>query len=110
MMRGDLRTRIYVAIRGPRSPFGAVALACLALLVVGCGGEPNAGRAFKPVKPGVLTVATGFVPAPGFWEGSPPRAGLEAALASKLARRLGLGRVDVVQVPFARLAAGDLGG
>ena len=36
-----------------------------ALLVASCGGEPSAGRAFKPVKPGVLTVATGFVPAPG---------------------------------------------
>ena len=110
MMRRDLRTGIHTAIRNIRSPVGAVVVACLALLVASCGGEPSAGRAFKPVKPGVLTVATGFLPAPGFWEGSPPRAGLEAALANKLARRLGLARVDVVQVPFARLAAGDLGG
>lgn len=58
----------------------------------------------------MLTVATALVPAPGFWAGTPPRAGFEAALASDLARRLNLERVEVVKVPFARLAAGDLGG
>lgn len=60
----------------------------------------------------MLAVATAFLPAPGFWEGDPaaPSGGFEQGLAAALAERLGLGRVRVVQVPFARIAAGDLGG
>lgn len=58
----------------------------------------------------MLTVATAFLPAPGFWEGRPPTAGFEAALAAALARRLGLERVAVEQVPFAALVAGRLDG
>jgi polar amino acid transport system substrate-binding protein len=55
-------------------------------------------------------VATAFLPAPGFWEGRPPTAGFEAGLAAALARRLGLHRVEVVQVPFASIVRGKLGG
>jgi polar amino acid transport system substrate-binding protein len=63
-----------------------------------------------PVKPGVLTVATAFIPAPGFWEGNPPTNGFEARLALALAQHLGLQKVKVVQVPFAKIIKGDLGG
>ena len=81
------------------------------LTVSACaGGQGAAGSTFEPAKPGVLTVATAFLPAPGFWQGRPPRSGIEAGLAAALARRLGLDRVDVVQVPFANLVAGRLGG
>ncbi len=72
--------------------------------------QGSAGSAFKPVKPGVLTVATAFIPAPGFWQGAPPTDGFEARLALALAQHLGLERVEVVQVPFAKIIRGDLGG
>jgi polar amino acid transport system substrate-binding protein len=95
----------------------AVVLAALAvagaltLTLSGCvTDEGAAGAKFHPVTPGVLTVATAFLPAPGFWEGSPPTDGFEATLALDLAHRLGLQRVHVVQVPFATITGGDLGG
>jgi polar amino acid transport system substrate-binding protein len=63
------------------------------------------------VHPGVLTVATAFLPAPGFWEGDPPTSGgFEAGLAHALAKHLGLDSVKVVEVPFASIVAGKLGG
>jgi polar amino acid transport system substrate-binding protein len=58
----------------------------------------------------VLTVATAFVPAPGFWEGRPPTSGFEAGLARELAHHLGLKRVEVVRVPFSDIVAGKLHG
>jgi ABC-type amino acid transport substrate-binding protein len=88
----------------------AIALTVAALTLAGCSGAQSAGSSFKPVKPGVLTVATAFLPAPGFWEGSPPTSGFEAQLAAALAHRLGLRRVEVVQVPFTAIIKGDLGG
>src|SRR3954447_16689921 len=87
---GSVRAGHHRAICLHRSSAGAVFLACLAVLAAGCGGAANGGGPFKPVRAGVLTVAAGSVPAPGFWEGTPPRAGFEAALAAKLAGRLGL--------------------
>lgn len=85
---------------------GSVLLAASA-----CSIEDSAaGASFKPAKRGVLTVATAFIPAPGFWEGSPPTGGFEAELAAALARHLGLDGVRVVQVPFAKIVDGDLGG
>lgn len=87
------------------------ALGAAALLASACGGEEGAaGSSFEPVKPGVLKVATAFLPAPGFWEGTPPTKGFEAALAVDLAHRLGLDRIEVVQVPFAEIVSGNLGG
>jgi polar amino acid transport system substrate-binding protein len=56
----------------------------------------------------VLTVATAFLPAPGFWQGNPPTGGFEAGLAAALAHKLGLDRVHVVQVPFAQITSGRL--
>lgn len=88
--------------------------AALLFVVLGlsaCVGEPNTGARFEPVKPGVLTVATAFLPAPGFWEGSPPTSGgFEARFAKALAKELGLRGIRVVQVPFADIVAGKLGG
>lgn len=55
-------------------------------------------------------MATAFIPAPGFWQGAPPTDGFEARLALALAQHLGLERVEVVQVPFAKIIRGDLGG
>jgi polar amino acid transport system substrate-binding protein len=86
-------------------------LALLALAVTACSTDQGAaGSKFHPAKPGVLTVATAFLPAPGFWEGKPPTRGFEANLARDLAQRLGLERVEVVQVPFASITGGKLGG
>jgi polar amino acid transport system substrate-binding protein len=96
-----------------RSPVLALvaALSAAALVASGCGGDEGAaGSSFRPAKPGVLKVATAFLPAPGFWEGTPPTKGFEAALAADLAHRLGLERVEVVQVPFAEIVSGHLGG
>jgi polar amino acid transport system substrate-binding protein len=84
-------------------------LVCAVLSAAGCaGGEGAAGHRFEAKHSGVLTVATAFLPAPGFWEGDPPTGGFEAQLASALAHRLGLERVAVVQVPFPKLVAGEL--
>jgi polar amino acid transport system substrate-binding protein len=77
----------------------------------GCASDQGAaGARFEPATPGVLTVATAFLPAPGFWQGNPPTRGFEAGLATALARRLGLASVAVVQVPFASLVHGRLAG
>ncbi len=90
----------------------AAALAGAVLLASGCGrGDVAAGSPFEPAKPDVLTVATAFLPAPGFWQGdAEPYGGFEAGLARALAERLGLHRVAVVQVPFAEIVRGRLHG
>jgi polar amino acid transport system substrate-binding protein len=90
----------------------AAAAAAIALSASACSeADSAAGSAFKPSKPGVLTVATAFLPAPGFWEGRPPTSGgFEAGLAHALAKHLGLDRVEVVQVPFAQIVGGKLHG
>jgi polar amino acid transport system substrate-binding protein len=88
-------------------------LSAVVLLASACGGEAGGGAAgpdFESENPGVLKVATAFLPAPGFWEGRPPTRGFEAALAQELASWLGLDRVEVVQVPFAEIVDGELGG
>ena len=55
------------------SPLCAVLLAVVALTLSACSSEESsAGSRFEPVHPGVLTVATAFLPARGFWEGDPP--------------------------------------
>jgi ABC-type amino acid transport substrate-binding protein len=83
----------------------------VALLCGSCSArESAAGASFEPVHPGVLEVATAFLPAPGFWEGRPPARGFEAQLALALAHKLGLERVAVVQVPFAQIVQGNLHG
>jgi ABC-type amino acid transport substrate-binding protein len=97
--------------RRTRRPLVAgVAAAALLVSVCGSGQSGAAGSSFDPVEPGVLTVATAFVPAPGFWEGNPPTKGFEAGLAAALVRHIGLDRVHVVQVPFDSIIHGHFGG
>jgi polar amino acid transport system substrate-binding protein len=100
-----------VRIGGHRTALAA-ALAAIAAgaTLSGCAGPDAAGAKFAPRHPGVLTVATSFIPAPGFWFGPRARLGFEAGLARALAHKLGLERVRVVQVPFAQLTRGRLDG
>ena len=106
----EVRGFVNRAARG-RYVLLAVSLACASVVASGCSSENDAaGTPFVPVHPGVLTVATAFLPAPGFWEGNPPVSGFEAKLALALAQRLGLKRVQVVQVPFASIVSGHLDG
>jgi polar amino acid transport system substrate-binding protein len=60
----------------------------------------------------VLSVATSVVPSPGFWEGTPshPSGGFEYELARAMAKRFGLGHVEVKIVHFHRIVRGHLGG
>jgi len=114
-MRRRVPFPMLSTIRSARAPVriagAAVLLSAAALALSACAGEPGAaGSSFEPARPGVLTVATAFLPAPGFWEGNPPTSGFEARLAAALARHLGLQRVDVVQVPFAEIVRGKLKG
>jgi polar amino acid transport system substrate-binding protein len=88
-----------------------VSLGVATLTLSACaGGNGAAGSSFEPAKPGVLTVATAFLPAPGFWNGRPPTEGFEAEFAAALAEHLGLDRVAVVQVPFGQIIGGKLDG
>src|SRR3954453_15714889 len=112
-MRIDARvwTSISARCRRKRASALSVALVGCAVFLSACSAEQSAaGEAFEPAHPPVLTVATAFIPAPGFWQGDPPTSGFEAGLAAALADHLGLDRVDVVQVPFAQIVGGDLGG
>lgn len=90
--------------------WAAIALVALAPFISGCAiGSGAAGAKFVPKTPGVLTVATSFIPAPGFWFGPDAKSGFEAGLARALALKLGLKRVRLVQVPFADVTHGRLG-
>lgn len=86
------------------------------LVALACGNDDaTANRAagtFHSRRPGVLTVATAQVPAVGFWEGTAaaPTGGFEWSLAQAMAKRFGLARVEVVEVPFEDLISGRLGG
>src|SRR4051794_7304333 len=96
--------------------FRAVGVATVSVVLVlglsGCalGRNGAAGAKFVPRKAGVLTVATSFLPAPGFWFGPGAKRGFESGLALALAHKLGLEKVRVVQVPFAQVTSGRLGG
>ncbi len=63
------------------------------------------------VSDGELTVATNL-PAPGFWNGDDPgsvNGGFEYCMAAEIATSLGLDAVEVVQVSFDALVAGQAG-
>src|SRR3954447_23910666 len=91
--RGDAHSRRCPEtpdIRSRLSSWMCAALLCAAAIVLSaCSGEESAaGSPFEPVRPGVLTVATAFLPAPGFWQGRTARAGgFEAGLAKALAKQ-----------------------
>jgi ABC-type amino acid transport substrate-binding protein len=99
---------------GLRKPIAlAAVVAAAALGVLGCANaEQGAAGSFTPGTPGTLTVATAQVPDPGFWTGSfsRPTGGFEYGLAKALAARFGLAKVKVIDVPFAQLVSGHLGG
>jgi polar amino acid transport system substrate-binding protein len=90
------------------------AAACCALLsaLVGCGSISGSAGTFTPARPNVLTVATAVVPSPGFWEGTPthPTGGFEYELVKEMAKRFGLGPVQIKIVHFHRIVRGHLGG
>lgn len=103
-----------------------MALAVVVAVAFALGGcddiRDGARQTFQPHTPGVLTVATDL-PAPGFWDeasdgtadggttvdGAEVDGGFEYLVAEALAQRFGL-RLDVVDVPFAKLIDGELGG
>ncbi len=93
---------------------GLALLLCLALALV-FGGCANAGKGsagtFTPRVAGTLTVATAQIPDPGFWQGTfaHPTGGFEYGLAQALAKRFGLSRIRIVEVPFHELVRGHLG-
>lgn len=89
----------------------AVVLSVVALAAACTDSQDAASPTFTPVTVGELAVAAAL-PAPGFWEGESPEevdAGFEYALARQLADELEL-ELRIVDVPFERIAAGDLGG
>jgi polar amino acid transport system substrate-binding protein len=74
--------------------------------------EAAAGSAnFTPVTDDTLTVVTSL-PAPGFWEGDDPSAitgGYEYEIAKALQEQLGMGNLEIVNVSFDQLVAGQVG-
>jgi polar amino acid transport system substrate-binding protein len=113
---------VTVAIR----KVGAILLAgALVTGLTACGGDdddedggeagttaPEAGDTeFTPVTDDTLTVVTSL-PAPGFWNGDDPSAitgGYEYEIAQAMQERLGLGDLEVVNVSFDQLVAGQVG-
>jgi len=89
-----------------------VAVAVTVAAAAACADSSSiAGQDFTPRTAGQLTVATSL-PAPGFWDGAAVgerRGGFEGGIAQALADRFDL-RLVVIDVPFERIAAGDLGG
>ena len=99
-----------------------VMLACCA--AAGCGSAasstaapassaaaPHALQGFRPVTPGVLTVATNL-PGPGFWDGNSPSSmtgGFEYGMAQYMARTLHLG-LKIINVGWDGLVAGEVKG
>jgi len=76
------------------------------------GGESDSGGpAFTPVTDDTLTVVTSL-PAPGFWNGDDPAAitgGYEYEIALALQERLGLANLQINNVSFDQLVAGQVG-
>jgi polar amino acid transport system substrate-binding protein len=73
----------------------------------GAAGSAN----FTPVTDDTLTVVTSL-PAPGFWNGDDPSAitgGYEYEIAKALQERLGMGDLEIVNVSFDQLVAGQVG-
>jgi polar amino acid transport system substrate-binding protein len=92
----------------------SVAVGVVVATIAACtsGSMTGATGKFTPAHAHTLTVATAFLPAPGFWEGTAPNptGGFERDLAHALAKRFGLASVSVTQVSFGDLVSGHLGG
>ena len=95
-------------------PLALVAiLAALALSIAGCADSgKGADGSFSSRTPNTLTVATAQIPDPGFWTGTfaHPTGGFEYGIAEELAKRFGLAKIKVIDVPFHELVRGHLGG
>jgi polar amino acid transport system substrate-binding protein len=73
----------------------------------GAAGSAN----FEPVTDDTLTVVTSL-PAPGFWNGDDPSAitgGYEYEIAQALQEGLGMSELEIVNVSFDQLVAGQVG-
>jgi polar amino acid transport system substrate-binding protein len=73
--------------------------------------ESGAAADFTPVTEDTLTVVTSL-PAPGFWNGDDPSAitgGYEYDIALALQEALGMGDLEIVNVSFDALVAGQVG-
>jgi ABC-type amino acid transport substrate-binding protein len=92
----------------------AVVVAVVAATLTACstGSLTGSTGRFTPAHADTLTVATAFLPTPGFWEGTAPSpsGGFERDLAHALAKRFRLKSVAVTQVTFGDLVSGHLGG
>jgi polar amino acid transport system substrate-binding protein len=103
---------VNITKAGRPTRLGAVIL--LASSLVACGGTGGMGAAgtFTPRTANTLTIATAQIPDPGFWTGTAehPTGGFEYGLGQALAARFGLAHIRVVEVPFAKIVSGDLGG
>jgi polar amino acid transport system substrate-binding protein len=100
--------------------FGAVLLSVtLVAGLAACGDDdeaetaPSGGGAegFTPVTEDTLTVVTSL-PGPGFWNGDDPSAitgGYEYEIALALQKGLDLGKLEIVNVSFDQLVAGQVG-
>jgi polar amino acid transport system substrate-binding protein len=81
----------------------------------GTGAAPTgtgaAGAEFTPITPDTLTVVTSL-PAPGFWQGTDPAeitGGYEYEIVLALQERLGLANLEIRNVSFDQLVAGQAG-
>jgi polar amino acid transport system substrate-binding protein len=116
---GCITWEVHVGFRG----FGAVLLSVtLVAGLAACGDDDEAettqttapsggGAAFTPVTEDTLTVVTSL-PGPGFWNGDDPSditGGYEYEIALALQKGLNLSKLDVVNVSFDQLVAGQVG-
>jgi polar amino acid transport system substrate-binding protein len=97
--------------------------AVLAIGFVACGDDDDGddgtaaesgdggGSGFEPVTDDTLTVVTSL-PAPGFWEGDDPEeitGGYEYDIVLAMQERLGVSNLEIVNVSFDQLVAGQVG-
>jgi polar amino acid transport system substrate-binding protein len=97
--------------------------AALAVGLVACGDDDDGdegtaaesgdggGTGFEPVTDDTLTVVTSL-PAPGFWEGDDPEeitGGYEYEIVLAMQERLGVANLEIVNVSFDQLVAGQVG-
>jgi polar amino acid transport system substrate-binding protein len=92
-----------------------IAALSLTVALTACGDDGGSDEGggdggFEPVNEDVLTVVTSL-PAPGFWDGEDPAditGGFEYDMAVEMADRLGLDGVEVMNVSFDALVAGQV--